>query len=260
MGVCDGCGSKRTSNFEEDDLKMSKPASQKTPRGAGATRIYADLRRRIIDLELAPGADLDETALAAAFNISRTPLREALNRLAADQLVVISPNRGASVAPLTLTDLPTFIEALALAQSAVNAFSAMRRSDVDLAAITAACRAFEAARQLNGLALTEANHAFHSAIAAAARNPHLITFYQRMLDQSARLARVSFSYEATGHQAHLDQVIAEHRAMVAAITAGDAAVAEKLGHDHAALFQRRLMDWLSVNDAATLGSISERRI
>ncbi|HUS55982.1 MAG TPA: GntR family transcriptional regulator [Thermohalobaculum sp.] len=238
---------------------MTRPSPTRAPRGAGAIRIYNDLRRRIIDLELAPGADLDETALAAAFNISRTPLREALNRLASDQLVVISPNRGASVAPLTLTDLPTFIEALALAQSAVNAFAAMRRSDADLAAITAACDAFEAARLQNGLALTDANHAFHNAIAVAARNPHLATFYQRMLDQSARLARVSFSYEATGHQAHLDQVIAEHRAMVAAITAGDAATAESLGHDHAVLFQRRLMDWLSINDAATLNPTSERR-
>ena len=238
---------------------MPKVTLKKTPRGAAAARIYDDLRRRIIDLELAPGADLDETALAAAFNISRTPLREALNRLASDQLVVISPNRGASVAPLSLTDLPTFIEALALAQSAVNAFAAMRRSDIDLAAITAAAAAFEAARQLDGLALTDANHAFHSAIAAAARNPHLATFYQRLLDQSARLATVSFSYQAAGHQAHLHHVVAQHRAMVTAIAAGDAPAAEKLGHDHAALFQRHLLDWLAVNDAAKLGPISSSR-
>ncbi len=106
--------------------------SAKAPRGTGAARIYEALRRRILNLELVPGADLDEKALASAFNISRTPLREALNRLASEQLVVISPNRGASVAPLNLTDFPAFIESLALAQSAVNAFAAMRRSDQDL--------------------------------------------------------------------------------------------------------------------------------
>ena len=235
---------------------MPKTIARKNPRGASTTRIYDDLRRRIIDLELAPGADLDETALAAAFNISRTPLREALNRLASDQLVVISPNRGASVAPLTLTDFPAFTEAFALAQSAVNAFAAMRRSDKDLTSITSAADAFEAALPHNGLVLTEANRAFHSAIATTARNPHLATFYERLLDQSARLARVSFSYEGAGHEAHIDHVIAEHRAMVQAIATGNAAAAEKLGHDHATLFQRRLLDWLTANDAATLGPVS----
>lgn len=235
---------------------MAKATTRKIPRGASATRIYDDLRRRIIDLELAPGVDLDETALAADFNASRTPLREALNRLASDQLVVISPNRGASVAPLTLTDFPAFIEALALAQSAVNAFAAMRRNDTDLAAITRAADAFESTRRHNGLALTEANHAFHSAITTAARNPHLATFYERLLDQSARLAQISFSYEAAGHEAHLDHVVTEHQAMVHAIATGDAAAAEKLGHAHADLFQRRLLDWLTVNDAATLQPVS----
>jgi DNA-binding FadR family transcriptional regulator len=135
----------------------------------------------------------------------------------------------------------------------------MRRNDTDIAGITAAADAFEAARRHNGLALTEANHAFHRAIASAARNPHLATFYDRLLDQSARLARVSFSYQAAGHEAHLDNVIAEHRAMADAIATGNALGAEKLGHDHAALFQRRLLDWLTVNNAAALGPVSKSR-
>ena len=183
-------------------------------------------------------------------------LREALNRLAANQLVVISPNRGASVAPLSLTDFPAFIEALALAQSAVNAFAAMRRSSKDLAAITAAADAFEAAITQDSLALTEANRAFHSAIATAARNPHLATFYNRLLDQSARLARVSFSYESDGCDEHLDEVVTEHRALVEAISASDAPRAEMLGHDHAALFQRRMLTYLTVNAASTLSPIA----
>ena len=232
------------------------PKPRKTPRGGGAARIYEALRRRILDLELAPGADLDETALADAFDISRTPLREALNRLAAEQLVVISPNRGASVAPLNLTGFPAFIEALALAQSAVNAFAAMRRDDAELAAIATAADGFEAVVENGGPALTEANHSFHSAIAAAARNPHLAAFYERLLDEGARLARVSFSYEGVGRDEHIGQVVAEHRATVEAIAARDAAGAERLGHDHAALFQRRMLAYLTTNAASTLRPVS----
>jgi DNA-binding GntR family transcriptional regulator len=237
---------------------MTGPAPARTRRGGSAARIYEALRRRILDLELAPGADLDETALAAAFDISRTPLREALNRLASEQLVVISPNRGASVAPLNLTGFPAFIEALALAQSAVNAFAAMRRSDAELAAISAAANAFEAMAGDPGLALTEANDAFHRVIAGAARNPHLATFYERLLDEGARLARVSFSYQGEGRDEHVGQVVAEHRALVEAIAARDAAGAETLGHDHAALFQSRMLDYLSTNAAATLSPTSDR--
>jgi DNA-binding GntR family transcriptional regulator len=235
---------------------MPKPG--KTPRGGSAARIYEALRRQILDLALAPGTDLDETALASAFNVSRTPLREALNRLASEQLVVISPNRGASVAPLNLTGFPAFIEALALVQSAVNAFAAMRRSDAALAAIIAAADAFEAMTGDPGLALTEANDAFHRAIAAAAGNPHLASFYERLLDEGARLARVSFSYQGEGRNEHVGQVVAEHRALVEAIAGRDAARAETLGHDHAALFQRRMLAYLTVNAAATLNPVSGR--
>jgi DNA-binding GntR family transcriptional regulator len=220
--------------------------SARSPRGAGAARVYDELRRQIIDLELAPGADIDETALARAFNISRTPLREAMNRLASEQLVVISPNRGATVAPLCLTDFPPFIEALALTQSAINAFAAMRRTDPELTAIVKAADAF-----------TEANRAFHSAIGAAARNPHLATFYDRLLDESARLARVSFSYEGEGRDEHLEQVIAQHRDLAEAIAARGAVRAEALGHAHAELFQQRMTAYLTANAASALRPVAK---
>ena len=79
---------------------------------------------------------------------------------------------------------------------------------------------------------------------------------KRLLGEGARLARVSFSYEGAGRDEHVAQVVAEHRAMVEAIAGRDAARAEKLGHDHAALFQRRMLAYLSANSAATLRPVS----
>lgn len=228
----------------------------RAPRGAGAARVHAELRRRILDLEIAPGADLDEQALAADFHVSRTPLREALNRLASEGLVVTAPNRGASVAPLNLTDFPAFIEALSIVQGAINAFAALRRTSAGLRRIAAAADRFEAAQARGGLAPTEANHAFHSAIGAAARNPHLAASYERLLDEGARLARVSFSSDFAGREAHLTRVVEEHRAMLAAIQDGDAAEAERLGHAHAALFQSRVLAYLSQNDASILRPVT----
>lgn len=225
-------------------------------RGAGASHIYNILRRKILDLELAPSRDLDETDLANTFKISRTPLREALNRLASEQLVVISPNRGASVAPLNLTDFPAFIEALSLVQSAINAYAAMNRTDDEMRSIAKAATLVEQSLSCGALVLTDVNRAFHSAIADAANNPHLARFYERLLDENARLAGVCFSYEITGHEAQFRQIVAEHREMVEAIGAGDAPRAERLGHAHAMLFQRRVLDYLTVNDATSVAPVA----
>jgi DNA-binding GntR family transcriptional regulator len=66
-------------------------------RGFGVQTVYDQLRRDIIDLRLAPGEPLDETRLSQRFGMSRTPVREALVRLAADGLVTTVPNRTAQI-------------------------------------------------------------------------------------------------------------------------------------------------------------------
>jgi DNA-binding GntR family transcriptional regulator len=78
------------------------------------------LRNEILHLALKPGAKLDEMGLVRKFGISRTPVREALIRLASEGLVFLLPNRGAQVAPLDLVDIAHYFEALELLQCAVN--------------------------------------------------------------------------------------------------------------------------------------------
>ena len=68
-------------------------------------RAYEQLRDEIVRWELQPGADLNEVRLAERLSVSRTPLREAVQRLARDGLVTITPGRGALVAQLALQDV-----------------------------------------------------------------------------------------------------------------------------------------------------------
>ena len=75
-----------------------------TPRGAGAQTVFEALRARILALQLPPGADIEEAALVREFDLSRTPVREALIQLASHGLVQLVPNRGARVATLDLKD------------------------------------------------------------------------------------------------------------------------------------------------------------
>jgi hypothetical protein len=86
--------------------------------------VHVALRDEILHLALKPGAKLDEMGLVRKFGISRTPVREALIRLASEGLVFLLPNRGAQVAPLDLVDIAHFFEALELMQCAVNHWAA----------------------------------------------------------------------------------------------------------------------------------------
>ena len=68
-------------------------------------QLVAHIRQMIVTGELTPGEKISEKALCDRFNVSRTPLREALRTLAAERLVALSPNRGAIDAPLTFRAL-----------------------------------------------------------------------------------------------------------------------------------------------------------
>lgn len=219
-------------------------------RGTGAAFAYDTLRREILSLELEPGQDLDEARLVARLGLSRTPVREALIRLAADELVVLLPNRGAKVATLDLADTPRYIEALDLAQRAVNRFAALRRTTEDMARIEAAREAFEdSVPGGEAMEMTERNRDFHAAVAEAAHNRYLAGHYLRLIDQGMRLLRIPFAYDPAGDgaDAHIAKIVADHRAIAAAIAARDADRADALGHAHAELFQSRLMMFLQQN-------------
>ncbi|MFO4987296.1 GntR family transcriptional regulator, partial [Salmonella enterica subsp. enterica serovar 1,4,[5],12:i:-] len=80
----------------------------------GSARVYLQLRQDILRVELAPGSPLDEVGLGERFNLSRSPVREALVRLSSEGLVQILPNRSTIVTPLDLQGIPDFLDALDL--------------------------------------------------------------------------------------------------------------------------------------------------
>lgn len=226
-----------------DDRADSRPA-----RGQNADFVYARLRADILSLAIEPGEELDETILSSRFSVSRTPVREALIRLASEKLVVLSRNRRAMVQSLDLAGFPGYLEALDLLQRAVTRLAAERRSETDLAAIQDARTTYEIALDIStSLASVEANLAFHHAVARAAHSPHLADAYHRMLVEGMRYMALSFSEhdpEDLGYEPHMRSVTAEHDAMIHAIAAKNGDLAERLAHDHVALFRRRISAYL----------------
>lgn len=95
---------------------MSDESEVKRIRGTGWKNVYETLRNEILALTLPPGQLLDEMTLAERFDMSRSPVREALIRLGADELVVTLSNRSTIVAPIEVATFPKYVEALDIAQ------------------------------------------------------------------------------------------------------------------------------------------------
>ncbi|MBN9011257.1 MAG: GntR family transcriptional regulator, partial [Rhizobiales bacterium] len=135
-------------------------------RGQGVQTVYDALKHDILMMTLAPGEPLDETRLSHRFAMSRTPVREALVRLAAEGLVTTLPNRNTIVAPIDFATVPTYFDALVLMYRVTTRLAAFRRSDADLDAIRAVQRRFaEAVAGADALAMVTVNRDFHLAIA-----------------------------------------------------------------------------------------------
>jgi DNA-binding GntR family transcriptional regulator len=243
--------------FFSGDIAVDAAAEGKQPREPGWKSVYEALRTEILSLKLAPGQPLDETTLAERFGLSRSPVREALIRLAGEALVVTLPNRSTIVAPIELAAFPKYVEALDVTQRVHARLAAQLRTDADLKLIARRQREFEATLNTRDhLAMSEANKNFHMAIAQAGKNPYLIAFYERLLDQGRRMLHMHFEFleRTPGSQ----MLTGEHDEMLAAIAARDADRADELAHAHTRQFRDNFIHFMSENYATNL-SLSPTR-
>ncbi|WP_284619847.1 GntR family transcriptional regulator [Aquabacterium humicola] len=190
--------------------------------------VAARLRTMVFERELAPGEYIDELKLAAAWQISRTPLREALKVLAAEGLVELVPRRGCRVIELTDADAEQLFPVMAMLEGRCALEATERATDDDLLHLRRLHEALErhaAAGDIDGY--YRANHDFHSTVQRLAAN--------RWLDRVAGDLR-RFMRLWRGRQLKLDGRLAaslnEHRVLLDAIEQRDAARAERAMHDH----------------------------
>lgn len=199
-------------------------------------RVHAHLREEILTNRLPAGTELQETALAAELGVSRGPLREAIGRLAAEGLVVVRPRRGAVVRALTKEE---FLEAYQVREAleVMAARLAAVRLEAEqlsrLEQLTAAMSAHAAAGEVD--AFFEANAAFHTALVEASGNRRLRELYGQVLGQMNRYRRRSLALRGS-----LRRSVAEHRAILEALSARDPDRAARLVGDHIRVPQRRL--------------------
>ncbi|WP_258002331.1 GntR family transcriptional regulator [Burkholderia sp. WAC0059] len=201
---------------------------------SGASRanyVYGRLRDDIFELRLLPGDRLTEGNIAERFNVSRTPAREALQRLQSDGLMQGYVRGGWEVVPIDfkrfddLYEMRELIETFAVrklcgAPPSVDVLRMLERLD-------AVWRAPVADRPGDGRAVAELDEAFHHALVAAAGNDELAAALQRVTDRIRVVRRLDLVYGNC-----IDATYAEHAAILRAIRASDveAAVSCISGH------------------------------
>lgn len=187
-----------------------------------ADTAYDQLRAAILRGELPHGERLAEEDIADNLGISRTPVREALRRLASEGLVDVAPNRGASVARWESEDLQEIFDLRAMLESYATQRATPRRTQVVMNQLTAICDEMESifAKSSNGRSLESlaaANRSFHRLIMEAAQSPRLLA----MIDSLTHVPVVMQTFTQYSHHA-LQRSLHHHREIVDAMNAGDA--------------------------------------
>ena len=232
-----------------------RPRSATRPKPTGAQVVYEALRRAIISLHLAPGEPLEELQLCKTYKVSRTPVREALIRLASEDLVELEPNRGAKVAALQFVDVVDHYEAMDIVQPLICHFAAVRRTPQDLVAIRNCVDEFrQAVAQKNAEAIIVANYNLHGAIAAACHNRSLEKAYRRMLTDKLRIAQQGNRASADAEHElarRFRQTLRISESLAAAIADADPAAAEQVAGELNAYVRTQVIDVLSTSLGAT---------
>ncbi|MCG6904414.1 MAG: GntR family transcriptional regulator [Rhodobacter sp.] len=182
----------------------------------------ADLKHRILSTELAPGLDLDEASLCAHYGMSRTPLREVLQRLAGAGFIALQANRGAKVAPMDIATLRVFFQTAPMVYANIARLAAENRDAGQMAALKAAQHDFvRATTARDAAAAVLANHRFHVQIGAMAHNVYLVAALNRLLIDHTRLSQTFYRPASPAESVLILQAVDQHDGMIRAIEAQD---------------------------------------
>jgi len=194
---------------------------------------YLRIRERIVSLDMPPGSVVNESRLREELKIGRTPIREALQRLARENLVRSVPHRGTFVTDVNITDLARITEVRVVLEGHAARLAAGRLSTADRDAFARLLELLEEGPGLDQRQLMRLDQQIHREIYRAARNPFLESTLERYFNLSLRLW-----YLVLDRQVRLREAVEEHAELLRAILAGDGPGAEDSMRRHVTGFER----------------------
>ena len=198
-------------------------------------KAYYLIKEKIVTLELLPFSVINEQALMEELELGRTPIREALLRLAAEGLVDIVPRRGMFVASIKITDLQKIFEVRMLLEGFCARLAAQRITEEQIAQMEAILQRLGQVQNGDVETLMVIDERFHALLYQAADNEFLAETLERLYAPSLRLWHLALD--------RLNDVrgaIEQHRGVAEALKAGDGARAEALMQQHVTQFQQEI--------------------
>jgi len=215
--------------------RMEGPGMAEGTIAVGRTRAehaYLELRQRIIDMRLPPGAALDEEALMAELGVGRTPMREAVKRLESDRMLTVYPRRGTIIADVNIRDL----KAISDARRVLEAFAARRAAelatDEDRVRLKECLQSLADAASESNRASIDLDEQIHRTVYAIMRN----SYVEATLTQYFSLSQRMWNFVLSG-LAPITGNVQEHVALLNAIIDGDADLAAAIAEEHVTHFE-----------------------
>ena len=206
-----------------------------------AAKIVHSLAEEIVNGALVPGTKLDEKLLAERFQVSRTPVREALREMGARGLIELVPRRGGVVANIGLTELADMLEAECAVEALCAQLAAQRMSTLEKKQLERlhkqAAQLVAAGNQMDYLAQ---NRRFHDLICAGTHNNTIASMVRGLRDRLS-----AFRHAQSGTEKRLAVSHEEHENIVLAILSSDGAAAYAAMRDHNARLSSRVLERLA---------------
>jgi len=194
---------------------------------------YEAIKHQIVTCELKPGEALTVNELAKAFDLGRTPVIQAIDRLTIEGLVMVMPRKGVVVSPVSLDDFVAIIEMRLLNEGRAARWAAERAGDAEINRMKANLDAtWRAAKRGNITDFIALDREFHRFVAQATRNSILSEFLAKLHDKSFRFWFISL--RAPDHNFRVSE---QHAAILEGIRKHDPKVAEKAMRDHISSFR-----------------------
>ncbi|BDB29982.1 transcriptional regulator [Cupriavidus sp. TA19] len=211
------------------------------------TLLSETLRRRIVSMELAPGAVVDELALSEEFGLSRPPVRELMRQMAAEGYIELEANRAARVSSMNHQSLRNFFLAAPLIYVATTQLAASNATAKEIDELKAIQAKFREAIENNDVDNRVLfNDQFHLQIGKMAHNPYLMPSLRRVLIDHARLGKLFYRHPTSADlHPEMNKAADQHDEIISAIERHDAGAAGEIVRAHMDLSRRRMTEYVA---------------
>ena len=210
-------------------------ATAATTRELLADRAYVELRDRLVTLQIAPGSPIDEDQIGAELGMGRTPVREAIKRLALENLVTVFPRRGTFASEINITDLAFVSDVRTQLEGHAAYRAAQRITDAQRAELDQLLEMLASGTGAGTIELMGLDAHVHRFIYRCAGNPYLEETLGRYLNLSLRIWHLVIEQVP-----HLFARVHEHDDLLHAIRAGEADRARDIVATHIETFEREI--------------------